>query len=217
MNPSYNNKPKEYFGQDREEIMVFVPVVTKTLLEVGCVKGEFVARLKTRAPLHATGIEPHAAAAALAKGHFDLILESSVEDSIAQLQGNSFDCMVFNDVLEHMADPWSVLRMLRPFLAKNGRVVASIPNLRHLPVLRGLVVNGEWEYAEYGVLDKTHLRFFTESTIRKLFADTGYVVETIQGINATVFSWKIRLINRLCGNRFSDCRFQQFACVAHSG
>ena len=211
---TYDNKPKEYFGQGRSEMMTFIPDGVRTLLEVGCGKGEFVALLKTQRPIHATGVEPFAEAAAVARQHFDVLLETSFDEAVAQMQGQKFDCVVFNDVLEHLVDPWAALRSVKPLMAKNGCVVASIPNVRFWPVLNALFLQASWTYADAGVLDRTHLRFFTRSSIRDLFDTTGLRVERMEGINKIALPWKIALVNRLIGHRFDDTQFTQFACVA---
>ncbi len=116
------------------------------------------------------------------------------------------------------ADPWSALRSARERLSPRGRVLASIPNMRFAPVLWGLL-RGRWDYADDGVLDRTHLRFFTRSSIESLFIDTGYVVERCEGINNVVrvypdrFSGHLRKLRHLLG----DTQWTQYAVVARSG
>lgn len=213
---TYDNKPWEYFGQGRTEMLKFVPDSSRTLLEVGCGKGEFMANIKSRRALHGTGVEPYPEAAVMARQHFDEVLEAGIDDAVAQLLGRSFDCIVFNDVLEHLVDPWAALRMVKPLLSAGGCVVASIPNMRFWPVLKGLFLHGNWEYADTGVLDRTHLRFFTRSTMNDLFTSSGYRIEHMEGINKIALPWKVALLNRLIGNRLDDTRFTQFACVARA-
>ena len=213
---TYDNKPVEYFGQGRTEMMQFVPDNTRTLLEVGCGKGEFVAGLKARHALHATGVEPYTEAAAIARQHFDVILEADIDGALAQLPRHKFDCIVFNDVLEHLVDPWAVLRAVKPLLSEGGCIVASIPNMRFWPVLNELFQHASWKYVDVGVLDRTHLRFFTRSTMSDLFISTGYTVDRMEGINSIKLPWKAALLNLLTGQRFDDTRFTQFACIARS-
>jgi len=123
---------------------------------------------------------------------------------------------VCNDVLEHLPDPWTVLRQAHGLLNPGGVVVASIPNLRYFPVLKDLVLRGEFEYQRDGVLDRTHLRFFTRKSIGRLFEDTGYSVRAVEGLRGIVFPWKFGLLNRMLGRRFEDSRYLQFACIAES-
>jgi len=211
---SYSEKAHKYFGWERPEMVRFVPAATH-ILEVGCGRGGFAATLKAQRQLHITAIEPFEAAVAEAKQHVDWLIHADVERGMAQLLDGSFDCIIFNDVLEHLVDPWAVLTDARRLLRPSGAVVASIPNMRHMPVLKDLVLKGEWRYRDEGVMDRTHLRFFTKVSIRELFTVSGYTVQQIEGINAIKFPWKFRLLNRLALNALDDARYMQFAVVAH--
>src|SRR5262249_29567945 len=131
----------------------------------------------------------------------------------------AFDCIVFNDVLEHMIDPYSALGYARKLLAPGGCVVASIPNVRYFDNVWNLVIEGSWEYKDIGVLDRTHLRFFTKSSIKSMFVDLGYKIETIKGINSLDWchpervQW-FRYLNLILLNKLVEMRWQQFAVVA---
>ncbi len=92
-------------------------------------------------------------------------------------------------------------------------MVASIPNVRHFPNLWNLVVGGEWRYADEGILDRTHVRFYTRRSMGRLFAAAGYHLTRQAGITPTR-SWKFRLINLAALGRLGDTRWLQFACVA---
>jgi hypothetical protein len=106
------------------------------------------------------------------------------------------------------------LRQIHPLLHDQGVVVASIPNMRYFPVLKELVLKGRWEYQQQGVLDRTHLRFFTPQSMRDLFESTGYQVQTMQGIIGSPFPWKLGVVNKLFAGALADTQFPQFACVA---
>jgi 2-polyprenyl-3-methyl-5-hydroxy-6-metoxy-1,4-benzoquinol methylase len=122
-----------------------------------------------------------------------------------------FDCIVFNDVLEHMPDPWEVLRMTRHLLSPIGTVVASIPNVRYLPVSVRLLLNGDFSYADVGVMDRTHLRFFTMRTMHELFEASGYAVVAMRGINP----WRERhWLPAIAPRRFADIFYRQFIIAA---
>ena len=193
----------------------FVPSGTQRLLEIGCGAGRFVAGIKSQRPLHATGIEMIPDAARAAREVFDQVLEGSVEEALPKLLNEPlFDCIVANDVLEHLVDPWAVLRALRPLLAPGGCLVASLPNVRYWPNFNALALHGRWDYQDTGVLDRTHLRFFTQLSLPRLFEPAGYQLQTVCGVNETPLPWKAALLNRLIGGRLSDARFKQFACVA---
>jgi 2-polyprenyl-3-methyl-5-hydroxy-6-metoxy-1,4-benzoquinol methylase len=158
------------------KIVSLVPPATR-VLEFGCATGYMTEVLKNRLGCTVVGIEIDRDAAALAEQYAERVIVGDAEtiDYAAELAGEEFDVVLFADVLEHLKEPADVLRRVRPFVAENGVVVASIPNIAHASVrlaLRG----GEFRYREWGLLDDTHLRFFTRASIQDLFEETGYVV-----------------------------------------
>jgi 2-polyprenyl-3-methyl-5-hydroxy-6-metoxy-1,4-benzoquinol methylase len=209
----YDAKEDNYYAHQRPEMQVLVPLSACRVLEVGCGVGSFAAGLKARRDLHVTGIEAFPEAAAQAAGRIDRVIAAGIEAALPQLAEERFDCIVINDVLEHLVDPWEVLRQLRPLLQLEGVLVASIPNVRYLPVFKDYVLHGQWHYQLEGVLDRTHLRFFTRRSMQAMFDAAGYTVVSIQGIHAVQVSWKFRLLNALCKNALSDLPYLQFACV----
>ena len=152
------------------------------VLEVGCHTGYFGAALKA-CGFEVWGIEPDASAAAVAQSHLDRVLVGSVERYLnaPELDGERFDYVVFGDVLEHLSDPHAVLAGCGRLLREHGAVVASIPNVAHAAV-RLMLLSGRWDYAENGILDDTHLRFFTVSSIHNLFESAGFDVEDVDTI-----------------------------------
>lgn len=168
-----------YPDADRSNVIPFIPSGTARLLDVGCWQGGFGRELKRRRPdVVVVGIEADAGAAAVAATRLDHVVAGRFPDDIGPDEG-PFDCIVFNDVLEHIVDPWEALRQTRPLLSGAGTVVAVIPNIRHVRAVVPLVVRGRWDYADTGLLDRTHLRFFTRATMIELFETTGYTVESI--------------------------------------
>jgi len=133
--------------------------------------------LKERLGCTVVGIEIDPGAAALAEEHAERVIVGDAEkiDYAAELAGEEFDVVIFADVLEHLKEPADVLRRVRPFIAEDGVVIASIPNIAHASV-RLALLGGEFRYREWGLLDDTHLRFFTRASIQDLFEETGYVV-----------------------------------------
>jgi 2-polyprenyl-3-methyl-5-hydroxy-6-metoxy-1,4-benzoquinol methylase len=212
----YQIKPAPYFKYGRREMLPFMPAHATNVLEIGCGEGEFAATLKAERQVQVTGIEPFEAAARIADARIDRVLHVDVNAGIVELKGELFDCIVCNDVLEHLVDPWDTLKRLRPLLADHGVLIASLPNMRYMPVLKDLVLKGEWRYQDQGVMDRTHLRFFTQKSMQTLFEESGYRMTHIQGINAMALPWKFSLLNRLTLGAFSDAQYQQYACVAQS-
>ncbi len=191
----------------------FVPPGSRRILEVGCGQGVFGARLRAELGAQVWGIELDPLAAAMAAERLDRVLVGDACALSDTLPDAFFDCVVLNDLLEHLVQPESLLARLRPKLAPAGCVVASLPNVRHFANLWNLVVKGEWRYADEGILDRTHLRFYTRRSLPVLFAAAGYSLERVQGITPTR-SWKFRICNLLALGRLGETRWLQFACVA---
>lgn len=214
MDAGYESKSGGYFAALRREMLPFVPIDAKDILDVGCGDGSFGALLKESRPCRVTGVEHVAAVADLARSRLDKVLVASAEEPLPFPPG-SFDCIVANDVLEHLVDPWQAVRRFAALLRPGGVMVASIPNVRHYRVLKALVQDGKWEYTDKGVLDRTHLRFFTRRTMPGLFEPAGLTVERLEGINGVRrFPPKYALINWLTLGGLEDARYLQFACVA---
>jgi SAM-dependent methyltransferase len=167
-------RPAGYYSQERADVAALVPASCRRVLEVGCGTGATGRLLRARGH-HVTGLELDPGVAEEARRWLDAVGTADVEAEGLPFAPGSFDCVVFGDVLEHLVDPWRVLREAAGVLASGGCVVASIPNLQNLDVLRRLV-RGRWEYRDRGITDVGHLRFFTLHTIRSLFAQAGLAV-----------------------------------------
>jgi SAM-dependent methyltransferase len=170
-----------YGLNDRAEVLPFVPHVA-SVLEVGCGRGGFGSTLRrSRRIDRLAAIEVHPEAAAEARSYFDHVWCGDFPDVVDAI-AERFDCVLFLDVLEHLVDPWEALRRTRELLKPAGLVVASIPNARVLPVSLGLL-RGDWHYQSQGVLDRTHLRFFTRLSIERLAYESGFDLLSIDPIN----------------------------------
>jgi SAM-dependent methyltransferase len=171
-----------YHDYVNEALLGAVTERPERALDLGCAGGSFGARLKEKFPgVHVTGIELGRAAAARAATRIDRVIASRIEEvdfGSADLGPGRFDLVVAGDVLEHLVNPWALLGRVRPCIAPNGRLVASIPNVRNLQLIADLLLNGRWSYDERGLLDVTHLRFFAFEDIRALFEETGYLIES---------------------------------------
>lgn len=212
-NFSADKKPSGYYSTARDEMLRFIPKGTKCVLEIGCGEGVFGIAVKKMSGAEVWGVEINKDVASTAKGKLDNVLAGDVSILMPDLPDSKFDCIVFNDVLEHLADPRAVLAAARKKLCPGGVVVCSLPNVRYFPVLRQLLINKQWRYVDWGVLDRTHLRFFTEKSILTTFEELGYNVIRIEGING-FRSWKFTLLNAGLFGQLSDARYMQFACVA---
>ena len=159
---SENNIPS-YYLHVRSEILSAVPSTALNILDVGCAAGMLGKALKEKDPARRlVGIELDAFAASFAKRLLDAAYHADVESFDPPFQPGEFDCIVFADVLEHLRDPWATAEKYVTFLKPGGTLIASVPNVRYLPLLRDAAELGLWEYQEEGILDKSHLRFFTK-------------------------------------------------------
>lgn len=146
------------------------------VLEIGCATGATLLEIKNRyKSANIYGIEINKKAAEIAESFAD-IRSDNVESIELSYEEKFFDYIIFADVLEHLQDPWSVLNNIKKYLKDDGYILASIPNVMHYSVVRELL-NGNWSYADSGILDRTHLRFFTLSEINKMLINTGYSME----------------------------------------
>ena len=166
-----------YEVTEKPDIAPLVPPEAASALDVGCGRGGFGRTLRgvlgEKAVIH--GIEPvtSQAAASRADGAFTQVHDGYYPDALPH--GLSYDVISFIDVLEHMIDPWQVLRDTVGRLNENGVVIAAVPNVQYGTNLHGLL-RGRWDYTDVGILDRTHVRFFTRATCASLFTDSGYEV-----------------------------------------
>ena len=208
-------KPEGYYSNVRLELLPFIPEGVSTVLEVGCADGAFGAQLKNRGAREVWGIEIDESAARQAQGVLDRVLIGDIAALVDDLPDGRFDLAVFNDVLEHLVDPFTVLSKLRGKLTPRGVVISSIPNIRYYPTFRDLLVHKKWEYQEWGVLDSTHLRFFTVDSIRNMYVRLGYKVLRHEGISPLPDPPMEYLVaNLILRGRLDDMRFLQFVTVA---
>lgn len=208
-----HNKPAAYFQAIRKEMLEFLPAVPKRMLEFGGGAGEFSAHIKERYGTETWAVELNPQAAQAASRKLDRVICADAEASLEQLPDRYYDCIVMFDFLEHLVDPFSFLRGVREKLTPDGLLVASIPNVRHYKTLCNYVIRGDWQYEVSGILDNSHLRFFTRRSILKMFAHLGYEVVRIEGINRSRKT-KLKVLNWLTLNRFGDTVYLQFAVQA---
>jgi 2-polyprenyl-3-methyl-5-hydroxy-6-metoxy-1,4-benzoquinol methylase len=209
-------KHDAYYSQHRPEMRRLIPQSAKSLLDIGCGAGSFGEAIRAeRSELSLFGIELFEDEAARARKHYEEVWSGDVHDVLQKIDSRSFDLIVFNDLLEHLIDPQKALRQSRELLSSEGKVLASIPNMRFWPALSDLIFQADWRYRDAGVMDSTHLRFFTRKSIVRMFEQTGYRVIQMHGINKTwIRSWRWRICNLLMAGKLEDCLYPQFAVLA---
>jgi O-antigen biosynthesis protein len=160
---------------------------SKRVLDVGCASG-YLARLLSARGNRITGLDVNEEAARKAQEHCERVLVADLDTTALTdlLPGETFDVIVFGDVLEHLRNPWLVLDSARQLLAYQGYAVVSIPNIAH-GAIRLALLKGRFDYSEFGILDNTHLRFFTRETVDQLFVQSGYRIERIEKTKLPLF------------------------------
>jgi cyclopropane fatty-acyl-phospholipid synthase-like methyltransferase len=200
----YEEKNLNYFSNPREDIITLLPSKVEQVLEVGCGSGETLSIIKSKFPDATTvGIELSENAAKLALSKVDLLKNLDIEKDESRSTLGQFDLILLLDVLEHLRDPWTTLKSLvRDNLTRGGTVITSIPNARN----HGLVVQllrGDFKYTESGVLDKTHLRFFTKKSMNRMIEDSGLNILKCRPTNVQGDS-RSALINKITLGLFED-------------
>jgi 2-polyprenyl-3-methyl-5-hydroxy-6-metoxy-1,4-benzoquinol methylase len=165
----------------------------KRVLDVGCAAGDFAEVLAGRG-CAVTGIELDPEAARQAERHCERVIVGDVEhpDTVNELDEGSFDVVVFGDVLEHLKDPLTALKRLKPSLKPEGYAVASIPNVAHGSV-RLALLQGRFRYRTLGLLDETHLRFFTRQSVERLFGDAGFLITDLKRTSRGIFGTEVEV------------------------
>ncbi len=165
----------------------------QSMLEIGCASGIQTRYFKERLGCRVTGIEIDPLAAEDARPFCDNLIIGNIEDlDLSQVLGDErFDVITFVDVLEHLYDPVNALKKVRLFLKEGGHLIASIPNIAHVAICWELA-HGRFDYQKYGLLDDTHIRFFTKKNVARLFEEAGCWIESwdrvIKTPQATEFS-----------------------------
>lgn len=211
---AYDRKSERYFGGCRWDYIAELPEKPKSrILELGCGFGMTGAiALEQRKCGEYCGIEINSRAAHGANTRISTVIEGDVEIIGLPWPENYFDVLIMSEVLEHLVDPWEVARRLVTLLRPGGTVMASSPNVSHRSVVTQLI-RGRWDLTETGIMDRTHVRWFTPSSFVQLFADAGIVADRVGSL--TPLRWKARFVNALTGGRFGHLFITQIDFRGH--
>jgi SAM-dependent methyltransferase len=204
-------KPKGYFAQDRAELVRMLPTPLGRVLDVGCGEGRTGKSLRAAGATWISGVELDPGPAAAAAAAYDQVLVGPVESELDGLSG-PFDTILLYDVLEHLLDPWELLRRLHGLAATGARVQVSVPNARHWTLLRDLAVRGTFGYTEAEHRDVTHLRWFTRRDLVQLLESTGWSVD---GVDFGALRSASRAAARLTRGRSPEFLAYQLSALAH--
>jgi 2-polyprenyl-3-methyl-5-hydroxy-6-metoxy-1,4-benzoquinol methylase len=206
----YEMKDYSYFQNIRHDIIKLVADGKNKVLEIGCGNGITLVSLKK------LGKADFIAGVDIVDLGQKEILDKFVLGDIEKIEKlpfeeKFFDVIICADVLEHLVDPWKVVKNLKKFLKEDGVFIASIPNIRHYKVLFEVFVKGSFKYVDAGILDKTHLRFFCKKNMIEMFEEAGLKIEEIKSdLDFNGISLKKRIFNFLTFNKFYDFFVTQF-------
>jgi 2-polyprenyl-3-methyl-5-hydroxy-6-metoxy-1,4-benzoquinol methylase len=167
----------------RDDVLNLVPDNTNKVLDIGCSIGRLGEQIKLKSnKVEVIGIEIDEQMAKVAKDKLDKVIVEDIENSnlADYFLPNYFNCIIFADILEHVKNPWKLLKSATKYLSNDGVIIVSIPNVRHYTTIINLVIKGYWPYRERGIHDKTHLRFFTLKNIKEMFQNTDLKIIKIK-------------------------------------
>jgi len=170
--------PTDIYNQQLFDI---IPETLQSIIEIGSGSGVLAQAIKHRTPAtQYIGVELDPEYASLSSRYCDVVLTDNIEKPSEELRNyiQTTSAIVFSDVLEHLYNPWQTLKFLRSEISKECSIYASIPNIQHWSIIFGLI-SGNFNYTDSGLLDRTHIRFFTKSTIISMFNDCGFEVKSI--------------------------------------
>jgi 2-polyprenyl-3-methyl-5-hydroxy-6-metoxy-1,4-benzoquinol methylase len=196
-----------YFDHVRPELAALVPQDAARIVDFGCGRGALGAHLKERQGSEVIGVELFEDAAAVAAERLDHVVVADL-DTVDELpaEEGSLDAAVFGDVLEHLRDPHRLLRVARRYLKPEGRIVCSIPNVKHFTVLVPLLVNDRFEYTDAGLLDRTHVHLFTLEEIDLMLRETGFEAVSLGATSVGALPERFRGLAELAGRLGADPR-----------
>lgn len=177
---AYAEKSDDYFSAARKDLVDQLPDnPTAKILEIGCGAGGTgqYALAKGKCQWYG-GVEISASAAETARQHLNEVITGDVESIEFPWEENTFDALIMSEVIEHLNDPWEVVKRLRPLLKKDAIFFCTTPNVSHYYIIK-MLFNGEWTLEDEGIMDRTHLRWFTPKTLSELAEDAGFTVEYV--------------------------------------
>jgi SAM-dependent methyltransferase len=177
-------KTVDYFDGFNEHLFAEVPKTARRIVEIGCARGRLGLELKRAEPGRTViGVEYDPAAAEVASSRLDEVMVCDLQVERPDIPAGSADCVIFGDVLEHLIDPEQVLRWARDLLADGGVLLTCVPNFTHFSVIKALL-RSDPMYQPNGLLDATHIRFFSHATFIKMLLDVGLLPDLVHTIRS---------------------------------
>lgn len=218
MSPLNTSRPAPYglvYGRTpASQFLAFLGPLHGTVLDIGPGEGGSAKFLRAAGADRLVAVEPDRTAAQVARSRYDAVVEQPIEEVEADTVGEA-DVIIAADCLEHLLDPWGVLRQLHAGSRPHTRLAVSVPNLRYVGILCPALLCGRFEYSDAGgIMDRGHLRWFTHASIGRALASCGWSPTRWSGALGT---GKRALLNRMSGHRLADLLAHQIYVVASKG
>lgn len=175
----YVHRYGDCYESSRDDLMLHVPLNAQEVLDIGCARGLFGELLKKRQRCVVTGVDTDIELINIARDRLDYVINGDIEEIVDKGILRIYDCVVCGDVLEHLNNPWKVVRGLRNHLRKGGLFIASTPNINNWAIIYE-ILGGRWDYVPFSILSGTHIRFFTKKTCIELFEGAGYTLKEVR-------------------------------------
>lgn len=202
-------KERSYFEAERPEMLNLLPKSISKTIEFGCGNGNFSKNVKQNFDAEVWGVDIDLESSENAKKVLDKVVRGAAIEVLKELPKSYFDCVICNDFLEHIVNPEEFLVALRPYLTDSAILICSLPNVRHWKNLGELFFDKDWRYRDSGILDSTHLRFFTKKSMLRMLDECGLKVEEVNGINPAK-SLRFHIPNYLTFKIHDDMKYLQF-------
>jgi 2-polyprenyl-3-methyl-5-hydroxy-6-metoxy-1,4-benzoquinol methylase len=207
--------PDWYYKASKRNLAWMLPRAVKKVLEIGCAEGNFGAYLKKQYGAEVWGIELNPEIAEKAREKLDKVYAGDAALIIDGLEDGAFDCIIMLDVLEHIMNPTLLLKKVKKHLTSDGFLILCVPNVLYASNIYRLLLEKDWKYISHGILDITHLRFFTRKSLIRFLNESGYEIVEIHGIEPLKgwFLLPFYLIDLLSLGYYHEIKYSQFAAV----
>jgi SAM-dependent methyltransferase len=203
----------EYSSHIRAELIEMIPLIRGRFLEIGCGTGGTLELLKQRGAAYTAGIDINAESIKMAIDRgVDAAIVADIEKDELPYREKEFDCIILADVLEHLYDPWNTLKKVTYYLADDGYLLLSLPNIKYYKVLRRLIFHDEWTYEDAGILDTTHVRFFTLKEIHRILKSSGLKSVLVKKNFSS--SIRMKILNKLLFRKLDNFFTYQYYILA---
>ncbi len=176
INLSYPDEKGAYYNDPKTFLSELVPQGPNVVMDLGCASGRLGrSLLELNKAYRLVGVELFEPAAKEAMKYYDAVHVGDIEVLGLDYE-KYFDVVICSDILEHLKEPLKTLAQIHQWLKDEGQLICCVPNIRYWKVLRDLAFRGEWKYTGWGILDHTHLRFFTTRSLKEMFTDARFKV-----------------------------------------